>query len=302
MGINHLLDHTDSELKSMRGIHKGLMHYSVSARATLSSYSDPEILKGLPKRVDWRESGVVTPVKDQGRCGSCWSFAAAEAIESLFSRATGQLVELSEQNILDCTPNPLHCGGRGGCEGATAELAFEQMEITGISSEWAYPYMSYGGDDFECNKKPRAYAKISGYVTLPSNQQDPLLVAVAQIGPIAVSVDASKWSFYDSGVFDSCNQTQPDIDHAVLLVGYGTDDQFGDYWLIRNSWSPGWGEKGYIRIRREITPRCGYDITPSDGSGCDGGPPTITVCGTCGILYDSAYPLFNSSFPPQFFK
>jgi len=300
-----MLDYTDEELKSMRGIHKGAMHLAragglLNFPKQYPSEISEDVLKALPKRVDWRESGIVTPVKDQGRCGSCWSFAASEAIESLFAGATGQLVELSEQNILDCTPNPQHCGGTGGCSGATAELAFEQIMKTGIASEWVYPYTSYGGNDFDCNTKT-SYARINGYVTLPSNQQEPLLVAVAQSGPIAVSVDASKWHFYDSGVFDSCNQTNPDIDHAVLLVGYGTDDNLGDYWLVRNSWSPGWGEKGYVRIRREVTPRCGIDINPSDGTGCDGGPPTVTVCGTCGILYDSCFPLFNSTFPPQLF-
>jgi len=231
----------------------------------------------------------VSPVKDQGQCGSCWSFAAAETIESMWAVQTGKLVELSEQNILDCTPNPHHCGGTGGCGGATAELGFDMVSKKGgISSEWVYPYTSYGGRDFTCQSKAH-FVKVASYVQLPSNKQDALLQAVATLGPIAISVDASAWSFYDSGVFDGCNQTQPDIDHAVQLVGYGTDPNLGDYWLVRNSWSPNWGEKGYIRVKRETTPRCGIDITPSDGSGCDDGPPTITVCGTCGILFDSSY-------------
>jgi len=288
LGVNHMVDYTDAELKSMRGVKKQMIYHSRRAEAHVAAgpvLGNPS----LPTSVDWRTKGVVSPVKDQGRCGSCWSFASAETIESLYAIATGQLVELSEQNILDCTPNPQHCGGSGGCEGATAELAFDMVAKHGIASEWTYPYTSYGGKDFKCNPSPVTYATISSYVTLPANQQDPLMNAVATIGPIAISVDASSWSFYESGVFDGCNQTQPDIDHAVQLVGYGTDPKLGDYWLVRNSWSPNWGETGYLRIRRETKPRCAVDITPADGTGCDGGPSQVTVCGTCGILYDSAY-------------
>jgi len=302
MAVNHMLDYTDAELKAMRGLHKGQLYYSHAQKLEKPAVQvAPEVLRALPKSVDWRQAGIVTPVKDQGHCGSCWSFAAAEAIESILAEATGQLVELSEQNILDCTPNPDHCGGTGGCGGGTAELAYDSLKSIGIASEWSYPYISYHGDDFQCVRGRTPYTRIDGYVTLPFNQQDPLLVAVATIGPIAVSVDASAWHFYGGGVFDGCNQTNPDIDHAVQLVGYGTDANLGDYWLVRNSWTPGWGELGYIRIRRETIPRCGVDLTPRDGTGCDVGPPTVTVCGTCGILYDSCYPLYNSTFPPQLF-
>jgi len=303
MGVNHLLDWTDAELKKMHGLNKGLLYHQKQDPQynSMEMNIDAEKMKALPKNVDWREKGIVTPVKDQGRCGSCWTFASAEAIESILALANGQLVELSEQNILDCTPNPHHCGGTGGCAGGTAELAYDNLKNIGVASEWSYSYNSYWGSDFQCSKQAKPYTMISGYVTLPMNQQQPLMFAVANVGPIAISVDASAWHFYDSGVFDDCNQTNPDIDHATLLVGYGSDNALGDYWLVRNSWSPGWGEKGYIRIRRESIPRCGVDITPSDGTGCDGGPPTVTVCGTCGILFDSCYPLYNSTFPPSFF-
>jgi len=287
-----MLDYSDAELKSMRGINKPLLHKQKldKSRESVRTNLDQSI---LPDSVDWRDKGVVTPVKDQGRCGSCWSFASAETIESMWAISTGKLVELSEQNILDCVENPHHCGGTGGCQGGTAEIAFEYVEQKGIASEWTYPYVSYSGKNFVCNSGATAFAKVGSYITLPANQPAPLMSAVATLGPIAISVDASSWHFYAGGVFDGCNQTQPDIDHAVVLVGYGTDDKFGDYWLVRNSWSPNWGENGYIRIKREIVPRCAVDITPGDGTGCDGGPTQVTVCGTCGILYDSALVTFN---------
>jgi len=138
-------------------------------------------------------------------------------------------------------------------------------------------------------------AKITGYVNLPSNQLAPVLNQIVKNGPMAISVDASSWQGYGGGVFDGCNQQSPDLDHAVQLVGAGTDPQYGDYWLVRNSWSADWGEDGYIRIRRTSTPRCGIDTTPGDGDGCNGGPSSVQVCGTCGILYDAVYPVVASA-------
>jgi cathepsin L len=166
-----------------------------------------------------------------------------------------------------------------------------------MTSEWMYPYISYFGQNFQCHfnvSNTRPIAKVAGYVGLPSNRLQPVLQAVASQGPLAVAVDASAWSEYESGVFNGCNQTNPDIDHAVQLVGYGTDPVYGDYWIIRNSWSPLWGEQGYIRIARETgTPTCGTDIHPQDGTECKGGPPTQTVCGTCGVLFDVTYPIIG---------
>ena len=117
--------------------------------------------------------------------------------------------------------------------------------------------------------------------------------AVATEGPIAITVDASSWSNYESGVFNGCNQTHPELDHAVVLVGYGNDINLGDYWLIRNSWSPTWGEKGYIRLKRHapVEEPCGTDIAPADGIACKGDTAPEYVCGTCGMLYDSSYPV-----------
>jgi len=243
--------------------------------------------------VDWRAKGIVTSVKDQANCGSCWSFATAEALEIAWGLKTGNLTVLSEQQILDCTPNPNHCGGTGGCQGGTAELAYDRIiQLGGLTSEALYPYVSGGGRDYKCKSPiPAPIAKVSNYTKLPENEYEPLLTAVATVGPIAISVDAASWGRYASGVYNGCNQKNPDIDHAVLLVGYGTDPDHGDYWLVRNSWGPGWGEKGYIRLARSSDANCGTDKTPDDGSGCSGGPPEVTVCGTCGILYDTCYPI-----------
>jgi len=269
---------------------KKSMLYASKASKPETPYIPKVPALNLPSAIDWRTQGIITAVKDQGDCGSCWTFGTAETLESYWALSTGQLTDLSEQQILDCTPNPNHCGGSGGCGGGTAELAYAQIiAMGGLASEWTYPYTSYTGNNETCQSITPA-AHLVNYTTLPSNQLKPLLLQVGTAGPLAISVDASAWSDYESGVFNGCNQTNPDIDHEVQLVGYGTDPKQGDYWLVRNSWSPAWGENGYIRLARQSTPQCGIDLNPSDGTGCNGGPTRVTVCGTCGILYDSVFP------------
>lgn len=195
-----------------------------------------------------------------------------------------------------CAPNPQHCGGTGGCEGSTSELAFEYMTNSpGLYQEYQYSYTSYYGRNFECTlpEGTKPVASIDGYVKLTENNYEELMTAIATVGPVAVSVDASTFGAYKSGIFDGCNQKNPDINHAVVLVGYGEEENGDKYWLVRNSWSPTYGEKGYIRVRRTDNEgqRCGTDITPLDGSACEGQTEPVQVCGTCGILYDSSYPL-----------
>merc|ERR1712023_200555 len=130
-------------------------------------------------------------------------------------------------------------------------------------------------------------------VDLPSNKLEPLMRTLVEKGPIAVSVDASAWHKYKGGVFDGCSKLFPTLDHAVLLVGYGTDEKEGDYWLIRNTWGPTFGENGYIRIKRskDEESHCGTDRHPEQGDGCDDSPKHQHVCGTCGILFDATFPM-----------
>jgi len=303
-GVNYLTDRTSDELLALRG-YRGAMKYDSrvsSRRSTLQAPVPRHIrhtpLADLPTSVDWRLKGAVTPVKDQGRCGSCWTFAATETVESSWFLKTGQLLDLSEQQVASCTPNPHSCGGTGGCEGGTPEVAFQGIiDFGGHASEYTYPYVSWNGTDYQCRlngSDPYFHfvpaARLSSYVTLPANDQNALMTAVASIGPIAISVDASAWSHYEGGVFSGCDMNNPDIDHNVQLVGYGTDASLGPYWLVRNSWTATWGESGYIRIARPDTPMCGVDTKPCDGSACQPCPATQTVCGMCGILIDSSYP------------
>ena len=144
-------------------------------------------------------------------------------------------------------------------------------------------------EDDEPTVEPAVFA--DGYVKLPRNEALPLQRALATVGPVSISVAAGAWDFYGGGVFDGkCGTT---IDHAVQLVGYGTDSQTNeDYWLVRNSWGTSWGEDGYMRIKRYGAgdEPCGTDTAPDEGYGCKGGPSTLKVCGLCGILSASSYP------------
>jgi len=298
VGVNQFTDMTYQEFSSVLGYDPS---FEKEKYAGMISYEDARVSNNritraaLPASVDWRDAGIITAVKNQGMCGSCWTFGTAENIESYWANKTGQLTDLSEQQILDCTPNPNDCGGTGGCGGGTAEIAYEQiLKQGGLATEWTYPYQSYYGSAYQCRYSPSntpPFAKLTGFVKLPSNVLDPVMNHLATVGPLVINVDASAWSEYESGVFDGCNQVNPDIDHVVQLVGYGTTSSGETYWLVRNSWSAGWGENGYIRLRRTEQLRCGVDLRPQDGTGCNGGPKTVIVCGTCALLYAVTYPV-----------
>ena len=298
MGVNRFTDEDPP-----KGLHRGVRATRLAAPRLAAREVD---VSALPAAVDWRDKGVVTGVKDQGGCGSCWAFASTAVMESHVAIATGTLFQLAPQELVSCMPNPLECGGTGGCAGATSELAFQYyVDNGGVVQEFQMGYTSYYGKNGDCYIKNATASKdagpdpggithpvatITGFTKLPVNDHAALMHAVATYGPIAVSVDAS-WSGYESGIFESDNFNAT-IDHAVTLVGYGSEDG-KDYWLVRNSWGPVWGEGGYIRLLRHdgSAQYCGVDTSPLDGVGCKGGPATMATCGTSGILSDSAYPV-----------
>jgi len=251
----------------------------------------------VPDSWDWRDQGVVTDVKNQGACGSCWAFAATEQIESYTALASGQLTSLSTQQMTSCTPNPLTCGGTGGCMGSTPPLGYNYIQLFGQMKEEDYPYTSgstsqTGSCEYDLSSLTPV-ASITGYNNLPANDQEAVMNHIATVGPLAISVAASSFKDYTGGVYDGCNYDENiGLNHGVQLVGYGSEDGT-DFWIVRNSWGSAWGESGYIRLLRESEPGCGVDSTTS-GHVCADGPgydDALHVCGMCGMLFETSYPL-----------
>lgn len=210
----------------------------------------------LPKSIDWRQHGYVTPVKDQGHCGSCWAFSSTGALEGQHFRKTGNLISLSEQNLVDCSKKY----GNMGCEGGLMANAFRYIrENHGVDTENSYPYEAH---DDRCRFKNKTVgADDKGYVEIPSGDEKKLMQAIAIRGPVSVAIDASQDSFrlYTGGVYNepNCGNSEENLDHGVLVVGYGFDPVHGDYYIVKNSWSELWGDAGYIKMARNKENQCG---------------------------------------------
>jgi len=329
--VNSFADRTDSELARLRGWKGGATNSRgrQSAMATNGMVGSGTFLrqrsKGrqLPRAfMNWTNLESSRNIKDQGGCGSCWAVATANVLDA-HSEIYQKGRKFSVQELVNCVPNPHNCGGAGGCDGATVELALHWALNHGLATEDENPYV---GSDGVCSKASSAlqlptsaeeddhldeitapgmhHAAVGavgtsfgmhGWERLPENAYEPLLRAVVEHGPVAVSLAAGGWFGYDKGIYDGCLKDAV-IDHAVTLTGFGEDEEVGQlFWLIQNSWGPSWGEKGYIRLLRTDGENefCGIDKQPDVGTGCDGGPKEVRVCGMCGILYDNALPHFS---------
>ncbi|KAJ1453439.1 hypothetical protein M885DRAFT_524366 [Pelagophyceae sp. CCMP2097] len=290
LGMNQFTDLSDAE----RAARLGRDEYpAAAARAAFGAVYHVSLERPVPAAFDWREASpaVITAVKNQGACGSCWAFASTEVLESHVALDTGVLIELSPQHLVSCAQNAYDCGGTGGCQGSVPELAFEYVQTHGLAAENDFPYTSgASASTGACNASVPAAAHVDGYRKVAANDADAVLDALVHAGPLAVNVDASSWHDYSKGIFDGCNfnGTGVDVDHVVQLVGYGSEDGV-DYFTIRNSWGPEWGEAGYMRLSRHAV--CADDASPRDGTGCAGGAAVQRVCGECGLLFDASYPL-----------
>ncbi|KAL6124541.1 hypothetical protein ACLB2K_077053 [Fragaria x ananassa] len=256
LSLNQFADLTNEEFTASKNRFLG---HECSTKTTTFKYENVTV----PATMDWRKKGAVTPVKDQGQCGSCWAFSAMGAMEGITQLTTGKLISLSEQELVDCDVNGVDQGYSGGLMDDAFQFVIQNH---GINIEANYPYTAADGT---CNAKKEAghAATITGHEDVPANSESALLKAVAN-QPIVVAIDASGYDFqlYSSGVFTGTCGTE--LDHGVTAVGYGVDADGTKYWLVKNSWGAQWGEEGYIRMQRDVA-------APE---------------GLCGIAMEASYP------------
>lgn len=230
----------------------------------LMSDFDGEILKQYPVKTDftsgpvndncnpdstnfdWTTCGVVTPIRNQGQCGSCWAFSATETLESYYAISGGPLTLLSVEQIVDCDTN----GNDNGCNGGFPSGAYSYIQSAGgLESESSYPYSAGGGESGSCQigngTKPTFVATVTGSNSINGETGLYQQTSSSSGGPVSICVDASSWQTYTGGVLTSCGTS---VDHCVQLVGYSNYGQSGAYWIVRNSWGEDWGETGHIWV------------------------------------------------------
>uniref|UniRef100_A0ACD5Z0S7 Uncharacterized protein n=1 Tax=Avena sativa TaxID=4498 RepID=A0ACD5Z0S7_AVESA len=271
LGMNRFADLTNAEFRAaFLGVKGAAERMNRAGRVVGERYRHDGV-EELPEAVDWREKGAVAPVKNQGQCGSCWAFSAISTVESINQLVTGELVTLSEQELVECDTN----GQSSGCNGGLMDDAFEFiMKNGGIDTEDDYPYKALDGR-CDINRRNAKVVSIDGFEDVPENDEKSLQKAVAH-QPVSVAIEAGgrEFQLYHSGVFSGRCGTQ--LDHGVVAVGYGTENG-KDYWIVRNSWGPNWGEAGYLRMERNIN----------------------VTTGKCGIAMMSSYPTKKGANPPK---
>ncbi|KAL7607704.1 vignain [Lactuca sativa] len=266
--LNKFADMTNHEFKT--GFDSKIQHFRALKGERRTTPFRHEKTTDPPPSIDWRQYGAVNPVKNQGRCGSCWAFSTIVGVEGINKIKTNTLVSLSEQELVDCNSD------NHGCEGGFMEDAYEYIKETGgVTTEQIYPYFARNGL-CDISKRNSPVVKIDGFENVPKNDETALLKAVAN-QPVSIAIDAGglNFQFYSEGVFNGICGTE--LNHGVAIVGYGTTQEGTNYWIVRNSWGSGWGEQGYIRMLRGFS-------EPE---------------GLCGLAMECSYPIKVSSDNPK---
>ncbi|CAF3786403.1 unnamed protein product [Rotaria sp. Silwood1] len=249
LGMNRFGDLTHEEFKQQMN---GLKITNKTNKFDRHTFLAPSHV-AIPDAIDWRKEGYVTPVKDQGQCGSCWAFSATGSLEGQHFAKTKQLVSLSEQNLVDCSGK----FGNMGCNGGLMDSAFQYIKANkGVDTEESYPYEARDG---KCRfKKADVGATDTGFIDIKAQNETDLQMAIGTVGPISAAIDATQpsFQFYKSGVYDEPNCSSTQLCHGVLAVGYDTDGKH-EYYIVKNSWGTSWGNEGYIWMSRNKKNQCG---------------------------------------------
>ncbi|GLU13519.1 hypothetical protein SLE2022_301520 [Rubroshorea leprosula] len=274
LGLTKFADLTNEEYRAMYlGTRTDGMRRVMKSKIASQRYvARPD--DKLPESVDWRKRGAVNPVKDQRDCGSCWAFSTVAAVEGINQIVTGDLISLSEQELVDCDRSY-----NAGCDGGLMDYAFQFIiDNGGMDTEQDYPYLAVD-DICDPARKNEKVVTIDGYEDVKAYDEKALKKAVAH-QPVSIAIEAGGMALqlYESGVFTGECGTA--LDHGVVAVGYGTENGV-EYWLVRNSWGKYWGEEGYIKIQRNVFE---------------------TKTGKCGIAMEASYPVKNGPNPSISYK
>ncbi|EFA78592.1 cysteine proteinase 3 [Heterostelium album PN500] len=256
LGVNHLADLSNEEY---RNLYLGVKVDASRLPQQAASIKLNKVFAPVAASLDWRSSGAVGRVKDQGQCGSCWSFSTTGSIEGANQIATGNFASLSEQQLMDCSRDY----GNEGCNGGLMDAAMKYVIAQGgLDTEESYPYTM--SDSYTCKFNPANIgAKISSYIDVQRGSETDLAAKLNK-GPVSVAIDASHSSFqlYKSGVYYEPACSSYNLDHGVLAVGYGTEGS-SNYWIVKNSWGPNWGLSGYIWMAKDKSNHCGISSMAS---------------------------------------